>query len=215
MWRACSARPPPLLNAAQCGQVIEPYSISFTGAAGLPMRTPPSGVRTATWLQSRWAAGARARCAAGARARWAAESDAGATRAARVAIATTSARMPISAADRGAQPRFDARPVRLVDFVAVEDEGRRLVDLLLGGRPLRHRAELLQRLIVGEAGGDPRLRHPALAEELVEAHQPDQLGALLLWRKILELLELVLGHVLEPAKPFLLGGEKLVRQPEE
>src|SRR6476661_8546825 len=34
--------PPSLVNSAQCGQVIEAYSTSFTGALGLPIRKPRS-----------------------------------------------------------------------------------------------------------------------------------------------------------------------------
>ncbi len=41
-----------LSNAAQAGQVIEPYSTSFTGAAGLPITKPPSAVVATVWVQS-------------------------------------------------------------------------------------------------------------------------------------------------------------------
>src|SRR3546814_7454039 len=46
------------LNSRQCGQVKDANSISFTGASGLPMRTPPSVVATTTLVQSFPCAGA-------------------------------------------------------------------------------------------------------------------------------------------------------------
>jgi len=39
-------------KCAQCGQVIEPYSTSFTLALGLPMTKPPAGVAATTLVQS-------------------------------------------------------------------------------------------------------------------------------------------------------------------
>src|SRR3546814_1139481 len=46
------------LNSRPCGQVKDANSISFTGASGLPMRTPPSVVATTNLVQSFPRAGA-------------------------------------------------------------------------------------------------------------------------------------------------------------
>src|SRR3546814_18260194 len=54
------------LNSRQCGQVKDANSISFTGASGLPMRTPPSVVATTTLVQSFPCAGASLLAAASA-----------------------------------------------------------------------------------------------------------------------------------------------------
>src|SRR6188472_1035162 len=39
-------------NSRQCGQVIDPYSISVTLALGLPIMNPPAGVGVTIVLQS-------------------------------------------------------------------------------------------------------------------------------------------------------------------
>src|SRR5688500_2291327 len=44
MYSSRSGCMPLVENAAQAGQVSEPYSTSLTGASGLPASQPPSGV---------------------------------------------------------------------------------------------------------------------------------------------------------------------------
>src|SRR5439155_5453812 len=69
------------LNSAQCGQLIDPNSTSFSGALGLPIRKPPCGVAATSLLQSWVAAGRAAGLRAGVFAGLAALSTAGSAKA--------------------------------------------------------------------------------------------------------------------------------------
>src|SRR5689334_19290063 len=168
--RAISPALPSCANSAQCGQVSERYSITFSRAAGLPMRKPPSGVRTATRVQSCATAARPPRCAAAA-----AAGRARAVTAAKAAKAESSRRLIASAADRPPEQRLEVAPEADIGLLrAVDDEGRRAgrgIGLLgmLGviGDPL-------QVARIGQALVDLLLGHAALAEEGVDPGLADQ-----------------------------------------
>src|SRR5687768_1083613 len=127
-WRA---------KSAQCGQVSERYSTTFTRAAGLPIRKPPSGVATTVRDQSRTAAWRG----------WAGAVAAGSATAA-AASRVKRSRAGISAADRRAQPGLELRPGGHFGSLAVDQEGRRALHIVLFAADARILDDLDQSAIV-------------------------------------------------------------------
>ena len=171
------------------------YSISFTGAAGLPMRKPPSGVRTTVSDQSR-AAGAAA-CAGPRRCASAIPAGANAAAAASRAISARAlhGQRPIAERSSGSS----ASQLAISCLVPLMKKVGVPVDSFLIGGMVGHVGDLLDRGAIGEACVETRRRHAAPGEEGVETDRAGERRGLLLGRQRADALALGLVD----------GGEEL------
>src|SRR5688572_7472334 len=167
------------------------------------MRKPPSGVRTATRVQSCEAAVWPRRCCADAAG--AASIVTAASMARRRLRVIRSAAHALPEQGLELRPGGDARRL-----LAVDDEGRRALDIVLLRAALRVVGDALQVARIGKALVDPALRHGALAEEGGEPGAGDQRpGA----RAEIHVLQrrLVRLHIgLRAQRPVLLVGIELL-----